>query len=50
MVVKGNRNIVKDPTSLKDKVSNLKRREICISKSANMTEQFNIIVNALKRH
>ena len=50
MVVKGNRKVVKDPTSLKDKVNILKFRVIYILRYANMTEQFNVIVNALIRH
>ena len=47
MVVKGSRNVVvKDPTSLKDKVLYILHREMSILKFANMTEQLDIILNA----
>lgn len=51
MVVKGTRNIVKDPTSLKDKVKILyKFREMFILKFANMTEPLTAIHSALTKY
>jgi hypothetical protein len=45
MVVKGSRNVVKDPTSLKDKVNIILLREMYILKYVNMIELSNIILN-----